>query len=133
MNALVWLSAALKGDVKGSGLHEPVYKGNISEKASIRIEWPGYKPYAQQVNIRRTSEKGTQSITIIKFIQEIAKQVQVMIKEFAGVKCTMPEWDLSPRGSITFDQIVLLEVRQVSLGSFQPILAVARQCHSSYT
>ncbi|KZT01701.1 uncharacterized protein LAESUDRAFT_453659 [Laetiporus sulphureus 93-53] len=126
MNDLVWLSAALKEEVKRRGLHKPVYKGKISQKASIQILWPGYTSYTKQVNVR-TSAKVPQSITIMKLAKEIAKQVKIMIEKFSGMKCTEPGWELSPGGSITFDQIVLLGVKQVSKRGFQPVLAVLRQ------
>lgn len=103
-------------------------------KASFRLGWPGYDmQYTRQVGITSAS-RVPRPMTIAKSAVMIAREMCRVIQFMSLLPCSTPEWRLG-NGNIELQDIILLEVIQVSPGSFQPVFMVERppESHSHGT
>ncbi|KAI0689334.1 hypothetical protein BC835DRAFT_1369370 [Cytidiella melzeri] len=90
-------------------------------KVTYRIEWPGYDSYNKQKHaLRATREK--QSVCLSKIATHVAEVMQEFVKEMNGQATTDPRWRVGPE-YIDFEDMYLVEVRQVAKASLQPIIA----------
>ncbi|PSS37256.1 hypothetical protein PHLCEN_2v894 [Hermanssonia centrifuga] len=94
-----------------------------SMKITIRINWPGYPPWAQQMHAF-THASVSEPITKQRLAYDIARLVNLFLNDMANVQ----SMDRSAPGiawsvpNIRLDDLVLLELRHVSTGSWQPVL-----------
>ncbi|EKM55642.1 uncharacterized protein PHACADRAFT_256409 [Phanerochaete carnosa HHB-10118-sp] len=91
-------------------------------KITYRILVDGYREFSKQMNAQRRYRGLTLPISRSKVAKQIAQVVSKFI-ECASEVTANSELRFGP-GYITLDQIYLVELRQVSSASFQPILAV---------
>jgi hypothetical protein len=95
---------------------------------SIRIMWPGYAPWSRQIPTRDfRSPPGP--ITRSKLAKNVAKTVQRFIED---MKTKPLEEDADPRwklgnNSITLDDLELVGLQHVSMGSWQLHLRLSRR------
>lgn len=107
----------------------PVFEGR-GPSVSIRLEWPGYRQWSRQIPTKDfRSPPGP--ITLAKLAKNVAKCVQRFIEERQHSRLeddADPQWQvgLSGKGVITLDDIVLVSMYHVSLGSWQPQLRLKR-------
>ncbi|KAF9453599.1 hypothetical protein P691DRAFT_658147 [Macrolepiota fuliginosa MF-IS2] len=107
----------------------PVFEGR-GPSVSIRLEWPGYRQWSRQIPTKDfRSPPGP--ITYAKLAKNVAKCVQRFIEERQHSRLeddADPCWRvaLSGRGAITLDDIILVSMYHVSLGSWQPQLRLKR-------
>ncbi|KAF7794213.1 hypothetical protein EIP86_005345 [Pleurotus ostreatoroseus] len=97
---------------------------NIGKKVCYRIEWPGYPSFNQHKYARR-KKGGSNSVMLAEVAKHVAEVMSAFIKENVEF---IPDneymhWRVG-EGFITVDKLRLLELKQVSAGSFQPVLAV---------
>ncbi|KAF9005972.1 hypothetical protein BDQ17DRAFT_1352493 [Cyathus striatus] len=119
----ILLSDALHSRVKRlSGRDQTVFEGR-GPSVSIRLEWPGYRPWSRQIPTKDfKSPPGP--ITLAKLAKNVAKCVQRFIEERRHQSMDEeadPRWRIG-QGHITIDDIVLVSIHHVSLGSWQPQL-----------
>ncbi|KAI0259451.1 hypothetical protein BC834DRAFT_974254 [Gloeopeniophorella convolvens] len=70
------------GSLRGANDPAPVGPGH---KAQIRINWPGYVPFSDQIMIRdQTSEQNT--VALEKFVQHVARKVVKFLKKLRPIK-----------------------------------------------
>ncbi|EKM52713.1 uncharacterized protein PHACADRAFT_31187 [Phanerochaete carnosa HHB-10118-sp] len=93
-----------------------------AKKITIRINWPGYQSWSQVVHAFDHSYE-TRPITIAKLAHEIAKNVRLLKSDMRGVACSSADWSLD---QINVEELVLVELRHVSTGSWQPVLCLDR-------
>ncbi|KAJ3571906.1 hypothetical protein NP233_g3436 [Leucocoprinus birnbaumii] len=107
----------------------PVFEGR-GPSVSIRLEWPGYRQWSRQIPTKDfRSPPGP--ITLAKLAKNVAKCVQRFIEERQHSRLeddADPRWQvgLNGKGVITLDDIVLVSMYHVSLGSWQPQLRLKR-------
>ncbi|KAI0797328.1 hypothetical protein BC629DRAFT_1503137 [Irpex lacteus] len=90
-------------------------------KVTYRIEWPGYESYNKQKHaLRATREK--QSVNLAKVATHVAEVMKEFINDMKDQPSAEPHWSVGP-GGIDFDDLYLLEVRQVAKASLQPVIA----------
>ncbi|KAI9438953.1 hypothetical protein H4582DRAFT_2075566 [Lactarius indigo] len=90
----------------------------------IRINWPGYPGGSSQIMVRDPTPAHN-TITVEKFAKRIASAVCKFIDGQSQSRGDEASWRIGP-GDITRDQVILLGVVHVSLGSWQPILQLDR-------
>ncbi|KAI0085405.1 hypothetical protein BDY19DRAFT_445710 [Irpex rosettiformis] len=95
---------------------------SVRDKVSIRIEVAGYTSFVTQKYVRRTTE-GRESISRRRLATKLAEVVKAFVQKNSGVTPQgLNRLQFGP-GYIQLEDIYLLEVRHVSKGSLQPILA----------
>ncbi|KIY69196.1 hypothetical protein CYLTODRAFT_420910 [Cylindrobasidium torrendii FP15055 ss-10] len=107
---------------------ETVFEGR-GPSVSIRIEWPGYRPWSRQIPTKDfRSPPGP--ITRAKLAKNVAKCVQRFIQERQQVPMeddADARWRVgNSQGSIRADDLVLVSLHHVSMGSWQPHLRLRR-------
>ncbi|KAI0347633.1 hypothetical protein BDW22DRAFT_4665 [Trametopsis cervina] len=92
-------------------------------KISLRIIWPGYDMWDGDVRIVTGNIPHATPITRAKLAHNVAKRVKMCLEGLSteASEDPRPDWNVK-RYSI--EQLVLLELRHVSVGSWQPVLAV---------
>ncbi|GJE86969.1 hypothetical protein PsYK624_030520 [Phanerochaete sordida] len=117
----------------GQALHRSLDYLNHSEdqlfagcgtKVTYRIMADGYREFAKQMNAQRRVRGQTVPIRRSKVAKQVAQVVEKFI-EWASDMSVNPGLRFGPH-NITINDIYLVELRQVSPASFQPILAVRR-------
>ncbi|KAH9927380.1 hypothetical protein B0H21DRAFT_700595 [Amylocystis lapponica] len=94
--------------------------------ANLDLKWPvpstghGYSSYARQITVR-DSTKSVNPITVARLARKVAEEVKRFIELNENVVIDDPLWRVGP-GYITLDRLLLVEVRQVSEESIQPVL-----------
>lgn len=89
-----------------------------SQRVAIRINWPGYEPWHKHVNVANNSEH----INKARLAYEVAKEVQRFYSEMGHNRGKERDWRVEV---VPFEQLVLIELRHVGTGSWQPVLARA--------
>ncbi|KAI0347631.1 hypothetical protein BDW22DRAFT_1423921 [Trametopsis cervina] len=102
----------------------PRLSSTTPSRISLRIIWPGYDMWVGTFEIYGYEQWHTEPITRAKLAHNVANKVRQCLYEMSTKtsKDPRPDWH-STRYS--FEQLVLLELRHVSAGSWQPVLAVA--------
>lgn len=106
---------------------------------SLTGQWPGYDKWVDFINVIEAGSLGRTHITKGKLAHEVAKKIRDLhrvcsirrtagvlsthtcIKDFSSVRSSErnPSWWIS---RIPLNQLVLLELRNVSRGSWQPVI-----------
>ncbi|TFK39968.1 hypothetical protein BDQ12DRAFT_698016 [Crucibulum laeve] len=123
----ILLSDALRARVKTlKDRDQTVFEGR-GPSVSIRLEWPGYRQWSRQIPTKDfRSPPGP--ITKAKLAKNVAKCVQRFIDERKNQPLeeeTDVRWKIG-HPHITLDDIVLVSIHHVSLGSWQPHLRLRR-------
>ncbi|KAI0347632.1 hypothetical protein BDW22DRAFT_1423922 [Trametopsis cervina] len=94
-----------------------------TETAKLRIIWPGYDMWADDIRIVMGSFSDPTPITRAKLAHNVAKGVRQCLYGLSteASKDPRPDWHVT---RYSFEQLVVLELRHVSSGSWQPVLAV---------
>ncbi|KAF7308695.1 hypothetical protein HMN09_00719000 [Mycena chlorophos] len=107
---------------------ETVFQGR-GPSVSIRLEWPGYRQWSRQIPTKDfRSPPGP--ITRAKLAKNVAKCVQRFITERQGQPMeddADPRWRVGPGSNhIKLEDLVLVSIHHVSMGSWQPHLRLRR-------
>ncbi|KAK0446710.1 hypothetical protein EV421DRAFT_215880 [Armillaria borealis] len=107
---------------------EPMFKDR-GPSVSVRIEWPGYRPWSRQIPARDFRTPPC-PITRSKLAKNVAKCVQRFIQERQGVPMeddSSPDWRVGTQpNTIRVEDLVLVSLHHVSMGSWQPHLRLRR-------
>ncbi|KAK0238872.1 hypothetical protein EDD85DRAFT_1022330 [Armillaria nabsnona] len=107
---------------------EPMFKDR-GPSVSVRIEWPGYRPWSRQIPARDFRTPPC-PITRSKLAKNVAKCVQRFIQERQGVPMeddSSPDWRVgTQQNTIRVEDLVLVSLHHVSMGSWQPHLRLRR-------
>jgi hypothetical protein len=90
---------------------------------SIRLEWPGYRPWSRQIPTK-DFKNPPGPITCAKLAKNVAKCIERFIKEMSNTAMeddADKRWKVG-RGLISLDDLVLVSMHHVSMGSWQPQL-----------
>ncbi|KAF7430533.1 hypothetical protein PC9H_006241 [Pleurotus ostreatus] len=124
------LSDALHSRVrKLRGRDETVFEGR-GPSVSIRLEWPGYRQWSRQIPTKDfRSPPGP--ITRAKLAKNVAKCVKRFIEDRQNETLedeADERWRVgsAPTSRIKFEDLVLVSIHHVSMGSWQPQLRVKR-------
>ncbi|KAI0339076.1 hypothetical protein BDW22DRAFT_1361993 [Trametopsis cervina] len=92
-------------------------------KIAVRIWWPGYERWLKHTHAYGHSSERP-PITLSQLAYRVSRLVQEFQEEMRGKASTerSPDWWIS---NVPFHQLVLLELRHVSTGSWQPVLCRA--------
>ncbi|TFK74926.1 hypothetical protein BDN72DRAFT_758884 [Pluteus cervinus] len=107
---------------------EAVFQGR-GPSVSIRLEWPGYRRWSRQIPTRdfRTPPG---PITRAKLAKSVAKCVQRFVEDREGHNMeddSDPKWKVGRDPStIRLEDLVLVSIYHVSMGSWQPHLRLLR-------
>jgi len=100
---------------------------NRGPSVSIRLMWPGYAPWSRQIPTRDfRSPPGP--ITRSKLAKNVAKTVHRFINEVQNTAMEEdadPQWKVG-RNHIALDDLILVGLQHVSMGSWQAHLRVRR-------
>ncbi|KAJ7746866.1 hypothetical protein DFH07DRAFT_581064 [Mycena maculata] len=107
---------------------ETVFEGR-GPSVSIRLEWPGYRQWSRQIPTKDfRSPPGP--ITRAKLAKNVAKCVQRFIQERHGQPMeddADARWRVGPGpNQIKLEDLVLVSIHHVSMGSWQPHLRLRR-------
>ncbi|KAK0434520.1 uncharacterized protein EV420DRAFT_398780 [Desarmillaria tabescens] len=107
---------------------EPMFKDR-GPSISVRIEWPGYLPWSRQIPARDFRTPPC-PITRSKLAKNVAKCVQRFIQERQAVPMeddSIPDWRVGTQpNTIRVEDLVLVSLHHVSMGSWQPHLRLRR-------
>lgn len=119
ISAMDALDERLDGLVRGE---ETVFHG-CSSAVSLRIEWPGYKPWTDQIRTLDWREPPNK-ITRSKLLTEIAKRLEKFLQRCHStpVSPDAQVWRAGVQGGIQLDNIAVVALERVALGSWQPHL-----------
>ncbi|KAF9561692.1 hypothetical protein CPC08DRAFT_635086 [Agrocybe pediades] len=114
---------------------QAVFEGR-GPSVSIRLEWPGYRQWSRQIPTR-DFRSPPQPITMAKLAKNVAKCVQRFMQDR---KAMSMEDDADQRwrigdgpNDIKLEDLILVSIHHVSLGSWQPQLRLARPLRQSAT
>ncbi|KAK7027973.1 hypothetical protein VNI00_015059 [Paramarasmius palmivorus] len=113
---------------------ETVFEGR-GPSVSIRLEWPGYRQWSRQIPTKDfKSPPGP--ITKAKLAKNVAKCVQRFIAERQNQHLeedAHQRWRVGGPGSsyIKLEELVLVSMHHVSMGSWQPHLRLCRESRAS--
>ncbi|KAJ7224453.1 hypothetical protein GGX14DRAFT_548916 [Mycena pura] len=107
---------------------ETVFEGR-GPSVSIRLEWPGYRQWSRQIPTKDfRSPPGP--ITRAKLAKNVAKCVQRFIQERQGQPMedeADPRWRVGTGSNqIKLEDLILVSIHHVSMGSWQPHLRLRR-------
>ncbi|KAJ3548012.1 hypothetical protein NM688_g5346 [Phlebia brevispora] len=93
---------------------------NTSVRVAMRILWPGYEPWSDNVHVYDHSA-ATHPFTLAKLAHATAKAVKKFLDNMGSVPSREPraDWNVS---AVPFASLRLVELRHVSTGSWQPVL-----------
>ncbi|TDL23685.1 hypothetical protein BD410DRAFT_720956 [Rickenella mellea] len=97
---------------------------------SIRLEWQGYQSWSRQIPTR-DFRNPPGPITRAKLAKNVAKSVDRFINEHKDLQLERgadPKWRVGP-GYIDIDNLILVELQHVSMGSWQAHLRLAHPIH----
>ncbi|GLB41720.1 hypothetical protein LshimejAT787_1003200 [Lyophyllum shimeji] len=107
---------------------EAVFEGR-GPSISVRIQWPGYRPWSRQIPTK-DFRSPPQPITKAKLAKNIAKCVERFLAARTGHVLdddVDPRWKLGARqNEIKLDDLILVSMHHVSMGSWQPHLRLRR-------
>jgi len=114
------VSHAAAGQMSLRDANEPAPLGDRTT-TKIRISWPGYTPSEQQVQLRDQTP-ARNPITLERFVKHVGARVRQYLADCERVPCDpYSKWIVGP-ARITFNEVILIGVVQVSGGSWMPIL-----------
>ncbi|GJE95541.1 hypothetical protein PsYK624_117270 [Phanerochaete sordida] len=114
----VLLSRALENEL--GDLVDAARQVRLSVQASritVRINWPGYPPWPTVTNVLHHSFEAC-PMTMAQLAHRVAKITAIFWGDMIVKPCEESGWVL---GEVEFDQLVLLELRHMSTGSWQPV------------
>lgn len=96
---------------------------NCSSTVSLRIEWPGYKPWTDQIRTLDWREPPNK-ITRCKLATESAKRLEKFLQRCHSTPVDPDAimWRAGVQGGIQLQNIVVVALERVALGSWQPHL-----------
>jgi len=105
-----------------------VFEGR-GPSVSIRLEWPGYRQWSRQIPTKDfRSPPGP--ITLAKLAKNVAKCVQRFMQDRKSLPLeeeSDPQWRIGDGpDDIKLEDLVLVSIHHVSLGSWQPHLRLVR-------
>ncbi|GJE92888.1 hypothetical protein PsYK624_090460 [Phanerochaete sordida] len=109
--------------------NEPAFQARVATSAAdrlkftLRIEWPGYRPWNSAIQ-GRERDNGADPVHLWVLVERIANAVKKFLHENKEHEPPVNGLDVK---DISLDRLVLLELRQVSAGSWQPVLALQVQ------
>ncbi|KAG6877147.1 hypothetical protein C0993_009940 [Termitomyces sp. T159_Od127] len=110
---------------------EPVFEGR-GPSISVRIQWPGYRPWSRQIPTK-DFRSPPQPITKAKLAKNIAKCVERFLSARMNAQLedeVDPRWKVGPRNhEIKLEDLYLVSMHHVSMGSWQPQLRLRRPLH----
>ncbi|KAI0739296.1 hypothetical protein BC629DRAFT_1299979, partial [Irpex lacteus] len=93
------------------------------KKITIRLRWPGYSPWSDVIHVYDRTHS-VNPITLRKLAQLLAQKMQAFRDELRDYPYNessgVDGWQLQ---HFPIERLVLLELRYVSQGSWQPVLA----------
>ncbi|KAI0272462.1 hypothetical protein BC834DRAFT_348160 [Gloeopeniophorella convolvens] len=92
----------------------------------IRISWPGYQTSEQQVQLRDQTP-ARNPVTLGRFVKHVGSRVRQYLLDCERVPVPSSPWTVGGPGRITFNEVVLIGVVQVSAGSWMPILQLTNR------
>ncbi|KAI0721609.1 hypothetical protein C8T65DRAFT_692242 [Cerioporus squamosus] len=92
----------------------PAPLGNVSTKLSIRIPFPGAKPYHRQIMARRSTTNG-EHVSLKVLARKIAKEMKEFIAQTPLMYRNMP---------VRLDRLALLGFQNISDGSWVPVFMI---------
>jgi len=102
----------------------------LSESNLISFQWPGYRQWSRQIPTK-DFRNPPGPITLAKLAKNVAKCVQRFIQERKGIPMeedTDHRWRIGDGpNDIKLEDLVLVSMHHVSLGSWQPQLRLVRQ------
>ncbi|KZT09952.1 uncharacterized protein LAESUDRAFT_645596 [Laetiporus sulphureus 93-53] len=101
---------------------------------SIRINWPGYVPWSKQIPTR-DFRSPPQPITRAKLAKGVARVVQRFIDDMQTRNMeedAEPAWRVGAHG-ITLDDLDLVGLQHVSMGSWQAHLCLRPRTHGAHS
>jgi len=114
---------ATAGQMALLGANQPVPFSDRST-AKIRIGWPGYAPSEHQVQLRdQTPQKSP--VTLDRFVKHVGSRVRQFLADCERVRLHHhdPHWKWRvAHDNVTFNEVILIGIVQVSAGSWMPIL-----------
>ncbi|KAH9975917.1 hypothetical protein BGW80DRAFT_1168543 [Lactifluus volemus] len=114
------IAYAAVGQMSLRNAHEPPPLGDRTT-TKIRISWPGYATSEQQVQLRDQTP-ARHPVTLERFVKHVGSRVrQYLIECERPVNHSRFPWFVGPN-DITFNDVMLIGVIQVSAGSWMPIL-----------
>jgi len=102
-----------------SGRDDPMFVGSRTS-ISIRLEFPGHPPWAQQMRTKDWRRKPS-PITKAKLATEVAKKVDSFLKDMRR-NPRNAQWNPSSLGPLDIDHFALVALEHVSMASWQPHL-----------
>ncbi|KAI0345994.1 hypothetical protein BDW22DRAFT_1353648 [Trametopsis cervina] len=98
----------------------PAVLNETGTKIAIRILWPGYQPWVQHMHAYDHTNS-RQPITKSRLAYDIARLVKLFVNDMSQAQSTevSRDWWVS---NFVFEDLILLELRNVSAGSWQPVL-----------
>lgn len=130
----ILLSDALHSRVKRLHNRDHLVFEGRGPSVSIRLEWPGYRQWSRQIPTKdfRTPPG---PITLAKLAKNVAKCIQRFIEERKHQNLeddSDPSWKVGTGANhIKLEDLVLISIHHVSLGSWQPQLRLNRQLSPS--
>ncbi|KAI0295970.1 hypothetical protein BC826DRAFT_968231 [Russula brevipes] len=117
---------AAAGQMSLIGANEPAPLGDRTT-TKIRIGWPGYPPSEQQVQLRDQTP-GRNPVTLERFVKHLGSRVRQFLADCERAPLHDPnaKW-LVGYGRITYNEVMLIGVVQVSAGSWMPILQLVNR------
>lgn len=91
-------------------------------RLTLRVLWPGYAPWSTNLNVRERTPTAD-PVPLHRLIRRIAESVRNFYQERNNApfnQVAAGDWSLN---RIPFERLYLLELRQVSPGSWQPVLS----------
>ncbi|GJE92914.1 hypothetical protein PsYK624_090730 [Phanerochaete sordida] len=102
----------------------PAYRPRVTTSAcdklkfTLRLAWSGYKPWGRVIQgTERSDTPGP--ITLGMLAKRVADAIRSFYQIHAEVATSEPDWAVT---RIPFEKLILLELRHVSDGSWQPVL-----------
>ncbi|KAH9970044.1 hypothetical protein BGW80DRAFT_1334377, partial [Lactifluus volemus] len=95
-----------------------------SAHAQVRINWCGYAPWDDQINLRnQRTTPGRETVSLVTFAKYVAGRVVKFMKlaESLPYNAQDQRWFIG-ENRITLRDVILIGVVQVSQGSWMPIL-----------
>ncbi|KAI0334506.1 hypothetical protein GY45DRAFT_1242225 [Cubamyces sp. BRFM 1775] len=115
--------------VKLQGRDDPMFEGR-GPSVSIRLNWPGYPPWSRQIPTR-DFRSPPQPVTRAKLARNVAKTIKRFIEDMENRDLedpTQSKWRVG-KNAIRLDDLVLVGLQHVSMGSWQAHLRVVRRRH----
>ncbi|GJE92898.1 hypothetical protein PsYK624_090560 [Phanerochaete sordida] len=108
---------------------QPAYRARPTTSArdklkfTLRLAWHGYKPWNRVIQgTERSDAPGPVALGILA--KEIADAIRFFYQMHTEVATSEPGWAVT---RIPFEKLILLELRHVSDGSWQPVLCYDAQ------